>query len=326
VSSGQPLVSVVTPFYNAAPYFAQCIESVLAQTYGNFEYVLLDNLSTDGSGDLAREYASRDSRLRVVRNETFLSLTQNHNAVLRLMSKESRYCKVLQADDWLFPSCLSEMVRIAEANPSIGIVSAYTLLERSVYLTGLPFPSEFISGKDIARRLLLEGLNVFGSPTASLIRADLVRARDPFYDDRSPIDDLDVCLELTQHCDFGFVNQVLTFTRRDNPSTITRLKEYGISTLTAAMIVNRYGPKFLQPAALRDRKQEVEHDEYNVLAAGFLSRQPREFWDFHRNGLALAGLRINRARVAWRVLARLVDRLLNPKSTLDKLLARWRRR
>ena len=132
MNASQPLVSVVTPFYNPAPYFAQCIESVLAQTYTNFEYVLLDNHSTDGSADLAREYARRDARVKVVRNETFLTMTQNHNAVLRLMSPESRYCKVLQADDWLFPSCIAEMVRVAEAQPSIGVVSAYTLLERSV--------------------------------------------------------------------------------------------------------------------------------------------------------------------------------------------------
>jgi glycosyltransferase involved in cell wall biosynthesis len=325
MSSSQPLVTIATPFYNAAPYFQQCIESVLAQSYQNFEYILLDNMSTDGSGDLAREYARRDPRLRVIRNEEFLSLTQNHNAVLRLISPASRYCKVLQADDWLFPNCLVEMVRVAEAQPSIGVVSAYTLLERSVYLTGLPYPSEFIPGREIARRLLLEGLNVFGSPTATLIRADLIRARDPFYDQRSPIDDLDVCLELMQSSDFGFVNQVLTFTRRDNVSTITTLKRYGISTLTQVMIVNRFGPKFLDAAELRDRKREVEQDEYNVLAEGFVNRQPKGFWEFHRSGLWLAGLRISRTRVAWRVLAYVINWLFNPKATADKLLARGRR-
>jgi hypothetical protein len=180
-------------------------------------------------------------------------------------------------------------------------------------------------GRDIARRLLLEALNVFGSPTATLIRSDLVRAHDPFYDQRSPIDDLDVCLELMQRSDFGFVNQVLTFTRRDNVSTITTLKQFGISTLTQVMIVNRFGPKFLSAEELRDRKREVEQDEYNVLAAGFVHRRPNAFWDFHRKGLELAGLRISRARVAWRVLAYVVNLLLNPKATLDKLLRRLRR-
>ena len=63
----RPLVSVVTPFFNTAPYLAECIESVLAQSYSHFEYILLDNCSTDGSSEIAAAYASRDSRIRLIR-------------------------------------------------------------------------------------------------------------------------------------------------------------------------------------------------------------------------------------------------------------------
>ena len=59
-----PLVSVLTPFYNTAPYLAECIESVLAQTRGDFEYLLVDNCSTDGSDDIAAGYAARDPRIQ----------------------------------------------------------------------------------------------------------------------------------------------------------------------------------------------------------------------------------------------------------------------
>ena len=62
--SDQPLVSVVTPFYNTADYLRECIESVLAQTYTRFEYILVDNQSTDGSAEIAAEYSKRDSRIR----------------------------------------------------------------------------------------------------------------------------------------------------------------------------------------------------------------------------------------------------------------------
>ena len=56
----RPLVSVVTPFYNTASYLAQCIESVLKQSYSEFEYILMDNCSTDGSSEIAETYARRD--------------------------------------------------------------------------------------------------------------------------------------------------------------------------------------------------------------------------------------------------------------------------
>jgi glycosyl transferase family 2 len=55
----RPLVSVVTPFFNTAPYLAECIESVLAQSYSHFEYILMDNCSTDGSTELPRLISSR---------------------------------------------------------------------------------------------------------------------------------------------------------------------------------------------------------------------------------------------------------------------------
>jgi glycosyltransferase involved in cell wall biosynthesis len=317
-----PLVSVVTPFFNAAPYFEQCIESVLAQTYTNIEYILQDNCSTDGSAVVAESYARRDSRIRVVRNREFLSMAGNHNSAVRQISPDAAYCKVLQADDWLFPNCLSEMVRVARAAPSIGIVSAYTLIERDVYLSGLPFPSEFVPGKEICRRLLLEGLNVLGSPTATLIRADLIRARNPFYDERSPIDDLEVCLDLLQECDFGFVNQVLTFTRRDNVSAITTMKKFGLETLSNVMVVKRYGPELLSKKELDARSRAVEWHEYRLLAKAWLGRQPTEFWDFHRRSLKLVGHTISNARIARHVLAHLIDKAFNPKQTIEQLLRR----
>jgi Glycosyl transferase family 2 len=75
----RPLVSVVTPFYNTEPYLAQCIESVLAQTYPHFEFILMDNCSTDGSGEIAESYARRDPRIRLIRCTQFLSQLANYN-------------------------------------------------------------------------------------------------------------------------------------------------------------------------------------------------------------------------------------------------------
>ena len=61
-----PFVSVVTPFYNTAEYLAECIESVLRQDHANFEYLLADNCSTDGSLEIAERYAAQDARIRVI--------------------------------------------------------------------------------------------------------------------------------------------------------------------------------------------------------------------------------------------------------------------
>lgn len=78
-----PSVSVVTPFYNTDAYLAECIESVLSQTYTNFEYILVDNKSSDRSLEIAKHYAARDARVRIVQNDSFVSQLENYNGALR---------------------------------------------------------------------------------------------------------------------------------------------------------------------------------------------------------------------------------------------------
>ena len=123
-SNLSPLVSIVTPVYNNADDLPECIESVLAQTYQNWDYTIVNNCSTDGSGEIARRYASKYPRIRVLDNKQFLRVIRNHNHALRQISPESKYCKMVFADDWIFPRCIEEMVAVAEENPSVGIVGA----------------------------------------------------------------------------------------------------------------------------------------------------------------------------------------------------------
>src|SRR5579872_1176719 len=123
----QPLVSVVTPVYNGEAYLAECIESVLAQTYPHWEYIIVNNASTDGTLRIAEQFAAKDHRIRVHTNHELLPIIANHNKAFSLISSESKYCKVVSADDWLFPECLTRMVSLGEANPSVGIVGSYQL-------------------------------------------------------------------------------------------------------------------------------------------------------------------------------------------------------
>src|SRR5690242_3214186 len=78
-----PLVSIVTPVYNGARYLSECIETVLSQTYPHWEYIIVDNCSTDGSAEIARQYAAKYPRIRVFENPQFLRALPNHNAALR---------------------------------------------------------------------------------------------------------------------------------------------------------------------------------------------------------------------------------------------------
>src|ERR1041385_2860178 len=112
--TNEPLVSVVTPVYNGEDYLGECIESVLAQTYRNWDLTIVNNASTDRTLEIALQYAAKHPQIRVHSNERFLRVIASHNAALRWVSAESRYCKILSADDWLYPECLERMVALAE--------------------------------------------------------------------------------------------------------------------------------------------------------------------------------------------------------------------
>jgi len=126
-TDSQPLVTVVTPMYNNVQYVKECIESVRSQTYRNWHYVIVNNCSTDGSADIAHGYAKQDPRITVHDNQQFLPVAANHNAAMRQLSPASKYCKMVFSDDWIFPRCLEEMVAMAEAHPSAGIVGAFRI-------------------------------------------------------------------------------------------------------------------------------------------------------------------------------------------------------
>ena len=200
-----PLVSIVTPVYNNQVYFAECIESILGQTYENWDYTIVDNCSTDGSAEIAHRYAAKDSRIRVYQNPQFLRAVCNHNVALCKISPDSKYCKMVFADDWIFPECLEQMVSVAEEHPSVGIVGAYGLQGHEVMWAGLPYPSRLVSGREVCRRLFLERMYVFGTSTSVLYRADLVRSQTAFYNEANLHADMEACVVLLKARDFCFV-------------------------------------------------------------------------------------------------------------------------
>jgi glycosyltransferase involved in cell wall biosynthesis len=322
----EPLVSVVTPFFNTADYLAECVESVLGQAYGNWEYVLVDNRSTDGSLDIARSYASREPRIRLTTNDRFLSQVQNYNHALTLISDESRYCKIVQADDWIYTNCLRSMVALAERNPSVGLVSCYNLAGVAVRNVGLPYPSHFMKGREVCRKMLLEGGFYFGSPSSILLRSEVVRSRKPFYSESSLHEDTEACYEILREWDFGFVHEVLTFWRTDNESISSRVRELRPIVLDSFIILNKYGRDFLTPTEFEKRLGERSRQYFGTLGEAVLRRWEPAFWEYHRKGLQTIGreLRI-RDVLAWALVA--VARVIfNPLWTAERLVRRLKRR
>ena len=252
--SGQPLVSVITPVYNGEKYLAECIESVLSQTYENWDYCIVNNCSTDRTREIAEQYADKDPRIRIYNNREFLNIYDNLNHAMRQLLPESKYCKVVHADDFLFPECLEKMVALAEKHPSVGIVGAYGLRGTEVVWDQLiPYKQEVTPGNTVCRAILLGAPYVFGSPTSTLIRADLVRKRPDFYNVMNPNPDAEVCFDILWESDFGFVHQVLTYTRVHEKSQTTKDGKVGALVLGKLVTLQKFGPVYLTPEELKKR-------------------------------------------------------------------------
>jgi len=325
INSSQPLVSVVTPVYNGAKYLRECIDSVLGQTYQNWEYVILNNCSTDESLAIIREYARNDPRIRVLENSQHLALLENSNAALRRIAPTAKYCKVVHADDWLMPECLERMVALAEENPNVSIVSSYRLEENRVTLDGLQYPSHVVPGHQVCRDTLLGQLYVFGAPSNLLLRCDVIRRRPDFYGSHGIHADTDACYEILRDSDFGFVHQVLTFTRRHNEAATAfarRVNTYlpgGVGSLV------RYGHLYLSDDEYQRRFCELMAGYYRFLADALLRQKGKDFWQYHSEQLSSFGYPIQRLRLTGVWIRLAVERLLHPVHLVRSLLSRARK-
>lgn len=300
-----PLVSMVTPVYNGEKYLRECIESVLAQTYPHWEYIIVDNCSTDRTPGIAASYAAQDQRIRIVRNAGFLPLIANWNHALRQIGPDAKSCKVIHADDRLYTECVARMVDMAERYPTIGIVGAYRLDEDVVNLNGLERRSGLIPGRELCRWRLMGGADVFGSPTSILLRADLVRRRERFYDEELLHADTDVCFDLLRETDFGIVPEVLTYTRRHNESVTSFARRVNTHKAESLVILKRYGRCYLTETEYTRLFEQRLDAYYRFLARNIVRiairddrHQLHEFVDFHRRSLARVGCRLSAYRLA----------------------------
>src|SRR6185312_6965623 len=275
-----PLVTVLTPVYNGAKYLATCIESVLAQTYQNWEYIVINNCSTDGSLDIASSYARRDARIRVQSNRRFVGVIENHNAAFCSMSQESRYCKVVAADDYLFPECIEKLVGVCEREPRVSIVGSHAIHDDGFRRVGLPPGRSIFEGRDVCKLYLLGVIESFGTPSTVLYRSSLVRSRDPFYPGSFPNADLAACLASLEGTDFAFVHQILCYERIHNESVSADLGRSLSFLIDNLQFLGEYGSKYLTAQEIGSRKHELLREIYARLAADVVRLSPSPYWKY----------------------------------------------
>lgn len=169
----RPTVSVVMAAYNRERYIGAAIESVLAQTFTDFELIIVDDRSTDGTVAVARSYAG-DPRVRVIENQRNLGQFPNRNYAASLAVGD--YLKYHDSDDLMYPHCLSLMVAALAAAPTAGFA-----LSAHRSWPGGPSPMLLTPRLAYEREFFGEGLCNFG-PAAALFRREAFAALGGFSD------------------------------------------------------------------------------------------------------------------------------------------------
>ena len=206
-----PKVSVCIDVFNYSNYLPRAIESVLDQTFSDFELIVVDDRSTDDSYDIALSYANRDNRVRAERNTANLGMVKNRNACLRLA--RGNFVKFVHADDFLCsPEALSSMLARIDGNPEAALVSCgMQFVKEDGALSGRSpdwfSGSNFYPGDTIITRCLGEQKNLIGGPSATLFRRGFAqRGFDERYFHAA---DLEMWFHLLEQGSFAYVAEPL---------------------------------------------------------------------------------------------------------------------
>lgn len=131
----KPILSVYMPVFNAAPFLAESIESILSQTYKNFEFIIIDDASTDNSWKIIKSYAHLDPRIRAYRNRLNLGVSTTSN--IAISQARCKYLARMDADDISTPDRLKKQIKYLKSNPKTVVVGAQcTIINQSNQVIG----------------------------------------------------------------------------------------------------------------------------------------------------------------------------------------------
>jgi len=151
VTKDSPPLSIGLAVRNGRHFVGRCIESILSQDFADFELVISDNVSDDGTIEMLEEYARADRRLRINVNQTNIGSHENMRRVLD--SSRGTLFRWISADDWLEPGCLSTCVRALESRPeAIGVTTWFTIHTPGQSPRYEEYRGEFPDSPDPARR------------------------------------------------------------------------------------------------------------------------------------------------------------------------------
>jgi len=287
------LVSVIMAAYNCEAYVGEAVKSVLAQTYQNWELIVVDDASTDQTAEIVQEFANRDARIRLLRNERNVGPAVSRNQAIATARGE--FVAILDNDDVALPERLTLSVAALRQRPELGLVggTSWAIDEEST-IAGHPHPRK---RRDDARahRRVFEQCRMPFFHSSYMIRMSVLRQLNGYDEFFRYAGDLDLILRVSACSRIGFVPEPLVMIRCRAGQMTTRHthEQHALARTAQAQFRARHkGIAFDREAELERQLAQAKRDlgpldygplreHYNAgrmhLAGGKLEKARQEF-------------------------------------------------
>ncbi|MCE5324002.1 glycosyltransferase family 2 protein [bacterium] len=258
-----PVVSVVMPVYNTQKYLEEALDSILAQSFDDFELIAVDDGSTDGSTAILDRYSQKDSRMHVLHQDNSgISAARNNG----MRHARGNYIAVMDSDDICLPDRLSRQVALMEKHPEVGLCGTRcSFFGSDGEYAGVVPPVD----PDCVKSLLL--LVPTLSNTSVMMRRDLMISNNLFYDESLvAAEDYDMSRRFSQYCKITNLPDILMRIRVHNTSTTQQIKDQNDRCLSAVH------KRVLSELGIQASKEELEM-HLSVSTGTYCMARSREY-------------------------------------------------
>lgn len=289
-----PIISVLMPVKNAGPFLHASIASILAQTYTNFELLLIDDGSDNGSLAICQGYAQSDRRIIVLQNQNSgVANALNYGLALA----KGRYMARIDADDVCFPNRFEQQIAVLEANPGIAVTgaSAWVIDDRGVKIGSLKPPT---SPADIRLQLLSNNCVIHPSVMARLAMVMEIGGYRPVFEG---CEDYDLWLRITAVADIINLSDMLLYYRmHDGQVSWKRIEQRIFSELAATRFaIDRHLEQRVNLGKITTIDRET------LLTIGFKPAEIDDALQIRTIGTVMDAFRFHQYQTAENILAQL---------------------
>ncbi|RYZ24791.1 MAG: glycosyltransferase [Chitinophagaceae bacterium] len=278
------LISVILPVYNGGGYLEEAVQTVLAQEFTNFEFLILDDASTDSSWQYLASLT--DPRIRLFRNERNRGLFYN----LNFLANKSRghLIKLWSQDDRMYPHCLERFVAFYHLYPEVGFIySGRDSIDARGNVrkrNGTDETPRIVSSALHAKIAFFTG-SIAGNIANVCIRKEAFMKVGPFNEEMKISGDFDMWVRLARYYETGFIPEKL-IQLRDHSGQLSRRVDLYINHVKEDLEVYRYLQSYVAPAVREEGKKVMRNHKlvfyYTLMVKALLKRNVSAAYSFYR--------------------------------------------